>query len=368
MAIKIEKIQQKKDVYDITVQDNHNFYANDILVHNCQEVNLPTEPIYDINSEDGEIALCVLGAINLGVIKSLSELEEIAEYIVRILDFIINIQEYPVPAAKKMIKRRSIGVGVTNFAYWLAKNGLSYSDEKSLVEIDRLFEHIQYNLLKASNKLAQEFGPCEYFDRTKYSKGLLPIDHYNKNVDTIVNREFDLDWEGLRDLISKYGLRNSTLTAQMPCESSSLVSNSTNGIEAPRSLITIKKSKSGGPLPCVVPEITRLKNKYQFSWTFSNNDMNKVVSIIQKWFDQGISVNHYYDKRMYTDGNIPLSEIAKDILNFYKWGGKQIYYANSKDYKSDKLEDMITTERVSDNEPTDEELRFPTCDSGGCSI
>jgi ribonucleoside-diphosphate reductase alpha chain len=327
--------------------NTHSGFIDKINMSNlCQEINLPTSPIYDVNSEkEGEIALCVLGAINLGTIKGFDELEEICEYTVRMLDYIIDIQDYPVVAAKKMLKRRSLGVGVTNLAYWLAKNNLDYTN-RSLVEIDRLFEHIQFNLLKASNKLAKEYGKCEYFDRTKYSKGLLPIDHYSKSVDTIVSRELECDWESLRKDILEFGLRNSVVSAQMPCESSSVVSSSTNGIEAPRKLISVKKSKSGSPLPVVVPEISRLKNKYSFSWGFNNDDMNNVVAVIQKYFDQGISVNHYYDKKKYADGNIPLSEVAKDLLTFYKLGGKQIYYANSKDYKSDKLEDMITTEKL----------------------
>jgi len=355
-------------IQNIDNANSHSAFLDKINMSNlCQEVNLPTSPIHDINSEDGEIALCVLAAFNLGAIKTLDELEEMAEYAVRILDFVIEMQDYPVAAAKKMLKRRSIGVGVTNFAYWLAKNNLTYTDDKSLVEIDRLFEYVQYYLLKASNQLAREFGKCEYFDRTKYSKGLLPIDHYNKNVDSLVKREYDLDWEGLRLDIVRDGLRNSTLTAQMPTESSAVVSSATNGIEAPRKLITTKKSKSGGPLPCVVPEINKLKNKYQFSYEFDNTAMNKVVSIIQKWFDQGISVNHYYDKRQYSDNNIPLSEVAKDLLNFYKWGGKQIYYANSKDYKTDKLEDMITSETKVETEP---EISVDDigCESGACAI
>lgn len=343
-------LQERLETGRIYIQnlDNantHSGFIDKINMSNlCQEINLPTSPIYDVNGEEGEIALCVLGAINLGTTK-LEELEEVCEYTVRMLDYIIDIQDYPVKAAEKMLKRRSLGVGVTNLAYWLAKNGLDYS-KKSLPELDRLFEHIQFNLLKASNKLAKEYGKCEYFDRTKYSQGLLPIDHYSKSMDSIVKRELDCDWEGLRKDILEFGLRNSVVSAQMPCESSSVVSSSTNGIEAPRSLITVKKSKSGSPLPVVVPEIIKLKNKYTMSWGFSNDDMNNVVGVIQKYFDQGISVNHYYDKKKYPDSNIPLSEIAKDLLTFYKLGGKQIYYANSKDYKSDKLEDMITTETL----------------------
>lgn len=356
-------------IQNIDNANSHSAFLDKINMSNlCQEINLPTSPIYDINSEDGEIALCVLAAFNLGTIRSLDELEEMAEYVVRILDYVIGMQDYPVAAARKMIQRRSIGVGVTNFAYWLAKNNLSYTDQESLVEIDRLFEHVQYYLLKASNELAKELGKCELFDRTKYSQGLLPIDHYSKAVDGLVKRDYDLDWEGLRKSILEHGLRNSTLTAQMPTESSAVVSNATNGIEVPRKLITVKKSKSGGPLPCVVPEIAKLKNKYQFSYEFDNTSMNKVVAIIQKWFDQGISVNHYYDKRQYDDSNIPLSEVAKDLLNFYKWGGKQIYYANSKDYKSDKLEDMITSEKISEIEAVVEESMGMDCEGGACAI
>ena len=333
-------------IQNIDNANSHSGFIDKINMSNlCQEINLPTTPFKDVNSEEGEIALCVLGAINLGTIKALDELEEVCEYTVRMLDFIIEIQDYPVAAAKKMLKRRSLGVGVTNFAYWLAKNGLDYS-KNSLVEIDRLFEHIQYYLLKASNKLAKEYGKCDYFDRTKYSLGQLPIDHYNKNMDTLVKREFECDWNSLRKDILEFGLRNSVVSAQMPCESSSVVSSSTNGIEAPRKLITVKKSKSGSPLPVVVPEVNKLKNKYSVSWGFSNDDMNNVVGVIQKYFDQGISVNHYYDKKKYKDGNIPLSEVAKDIMTFYKLGGKQIYYSNSKDYKTDKLEDIITTEKI----------------------
>jgi ribonucleoside-diphosphate reductase alpha chain len=289
----------------------------------CTEINLPTTPLSHIDDgddTDAEIALCVLAAINLGTIKNLDELEVVCEYIVRGLDSVISYQEYPMAAARKMLKRRSIGVG--------------------------------------------EEGPCEWFDRTKYAKGSLPIDHYNKNVDKIVDRELSKDWDKLRRDVLEFGMRNSTLTAQMPCESSSVVSSSTNGIEAPRTLITTKKSKSGAPLPVVVPEVAKYKNKYQFAWTFSNDAMNNIVSIIQKYFDQGISVNHYYDPRQYEGNNLPISVVAKDILNFYKFGGKQIYYANSKDYKSDKLEDMVSN---TNQEPVMADLG-DDCESGACAI
>jgi ribonucleoside-diphosphate reductase alpha chain len=367
-SIKIDG--KKSDAVSLTYHNTE--FANIIEFvnddHNSSEYTYFNQEFEFMYGETpAEIALCVLGAINLGALKSLDELEEICEYTVRMLDYVIEIQDYPVNAALKMTKRRSLGVGVTNFSYWLAKNNLTYSGKDSLSEIDRLFEHIQFNLLKASNKLAKELGKCEYFHKTKYSKGLLPIDHYSKSIDSVVSRKLECNWDQLRKDILEFGLRNSTLSAQMPCESSSLVSNSTNGIEPPRNLITVKKSKSGGPLPVVVPEIAKLKNKYQFTWSFDNDSMNRVVAIIQKYFDQGISVNHYYDKKQYADLNIPLSEVAKDLLNFYKFGGKQIYYSNSKDHKSDKLEDMITTEKIKeiDTELVTDDIG---CEGGSCSI
>ena len=355
-------------IMNIDNANDHSSFTDKINMSNlCTEINLPTTPLSHIDDgddTDAEIALCVLAAINLGTIKNLDELEVVCEYIVRGLDSVISYQEYPMAAARKMLKRRSIGVGVTNFAYWMVKNGLSYDDPASLEKIDELFENIQYYLIKASVEVAKEEGPCEWFDRTKYSKGLLPIDHYNKNVDKIVDRELSKDWERLRRDVLEFGMRNSTLTAQMPCESSSVVSSSTNGIEAPRTLITTKKSKSGAPLPVVVPEVAKYKNKYQFAWTFDNNAMNNIVSVIQKYFDQGISVNHYYDPRQYEGNNLPISVVAKDILNFYKFGGKQIYYANSKDYKSDKLEDMVSN---NSQQPAMAELE-DDCESGACAI
>ncbi len=356
-------------IMNIDNANDHSSFNDMIRMSNlCTEINLPTTPIHHIDDgddTDAEIALCVLAALNLGTVNNLDDLEVICEYVVRGLDQVISMQDYPVEAAKKMLKRRSIGVGVTNFAYWLVKNGLSYDDPESLVKIDELFEHIQYYLIKASVEVAKEEGPCEWFGKTKYSEGRLPIDHYNKNVDRIVDRELTLNWDQLRKDVLKYGMRNSTLTAQMPCESSSVVMSATNGIESPRKLITVKKSKSGAPLPVVVPEMAKYKNKYQFAWGYDNTAMNNVVSVIQKYFDQGISVNHYYDKRNYVDGNLPISEVAKDILNFYKFGGKQIYYSNSKDYKTDKLEDMIVE---SDELSIAYEEDMNDCDSGACAI
>lgn len=290
--------------------------------------------------EPAEIALCVLSAINVGVLKSLDELKGVCDNVVRSLDYIIDEQEYPVKAAKKMLKRRSIGIGITNFAYYLAKKGVSYEDKEALFLMDELMEHIQYYCLSASVDLAKEHGPCEWFDKTKYSLGILPIDTYCKEVDNIVDRKPTLDWESLRKDILTYGIRNSTLTAQMPCESSSVAINSTNGIEPLRSLITTKKSKQG-LLRMVAPEMFKLKNKYTIAFDVKDNQTyTNIHAVMQKWIDQGISGNHYYNFKHYGDGNLPMSKIMKDILYAYKMGIKQIYYANTYDGKSDDLEEM----------------------------
>jgi len=326
----------------------------------CVEIVLPTDPIesiYDIDNKkeneeksNGEIALCTLAAFNLGNIKSFKELHKVAEYIVRILEYVVENQDYPINAAKKMLKRRSVGIGVTNFAYWLAKQGIKYSDKEALFYVDELFEHIQYSLLKSSNKLAQELGQCEWFDKTTYSKGILPIDRYNKNVDDLVKREYSCDWESLRSDISKFGLRNSVLTAIMPAESSAVVQNATNGIEPIRSLVITKKSKSG-LVKQVAPECTKLKNKYEYAFEMKDNrGYTNIVAVIQKWIDQSVSANHYYQ---YSNDGISIGGVIKDILYSYKYGLKTLYYANTDDKKSDDIDTMGNNEN---------------CESGACSI
>lgn len=311
-----------------------------------------------------EIALCVLSALNLGKIKNWDDLRLSCYHAVRTLDRIIEVQDYIVHAATKMKKRRSIGVGVTNLAYWIAKQGLRYDSTELLPKLDELFERIQFYLIQASVELSKEYGPCEWFDKTHYSDGIMPVDRYNKKVDGLTNRPHTMDWDSLREDVLKYGMRNTTLSAIMPCESSSLVSSSTNGIEPIVSLITYKISKAGAPLPVVVPEFNKLKNKYQLAKTFANSHMNDVVSVIQKWIDQGISVNHYYNKENFEDGELPVSEVAKDILRFYQYGGKQLYYANSKDVSKtgdyvEPQEDGLTEEEIE---------QLSECEGGACSI
>ena len=328
-------------VMNVDNTNDHSSFTEPIYMSNlCQEISLPTSPISHIDSEeDGEIALCILSAINVGVIRKLEDLESISYNIVKSLDYIIDHQFYPVKASKKMLKRRSIGVGVTNLAYYLAKNGYTYEDTGALRLVDELAENIQYYLLKASVRLAKERGKCEWFEHTKYSKGILPIDTYVKEVDNICKRKLTHDWESLRSEIVEYGLRNSTLTALMPCESSSLVTNSTNGIEPPRSLVTIKKSKQG-LIPQVVPELAKLKNKYTLAYDMKSNvGYINICAVLQKYFDQSISANHYYNFAKYEDGNLPMSVVAKDILYSYKVGLKTLYYANTDDGKTDTVEE-----------------------------
>lgn len=332
-------------VMNIDNANDHSSFTDKINMSNlCTEITLPTTPINhidDADEQEGEIALCVLSAVNVGKVNDLNDLEGVCENIVRSLDFVVDHQDYPVAAAKKMLKRRSLGIGVTNLAYYLAKHGVKYEDPEALNVVDELFEHIQYYCIKASVKLAKELGPCEWFHRTKYAKGILPIDTYAKAVDKLTDRKLSLDWEGLRAEILEHGMRNSTLTAIMPCESSSVVTNSTNGIEPVRALVTSKKSKQG-ILKMVVPEIGRLKNKYTMAFDMeSNTAMTNIQAVIQKYIDQGISANHYYNINKNKTGSISLSEVAKDLLYFYKTGGKMLYYANTYDAKTDDFEQNL---------------------------
>ena len=345
-------------VHNIDNTNTNSPFKDKIRMSNlCVEIALPTNPVNHIDNGDDtpdEIALCVLAAHNLGTIKNNEELYKCSEYIVRILDFVVEFQDYPVNAALKMKKRRSLGVGVTNFAYWLAKNDLKYSDNSSLEKVDELFEHIQYSLLKASNKLAKEKGACEWFNKTTYSEGVMPIDRYNKNVDELVKREYSCDWDSLRQEIVTHGLRNSVLTAIMPAESSAVVQNATNGIEPVRSLVTLKKSKSG-LIKQVVPEIAKLKNKYELAYDMPDNKgYTNICAVIQKWIDQSLSANHYYQ---YSLEGISLSGVIKDLLHAYKYGMKTLYYANTDDKKSDNIETMGASDAMEVG-----------CEGGACAI
>ena len=347
--------------------NSHSSFKDLIRMSNlCQEITLPTDPLEHIDG-DGEIALCILSAVNVGKLQYLDDLETLCDLAVRALDEIIDLQDYPVKAAEISTKsRRSLGVGYIGLAHYLAKVHMKYDDKEAYKEVDELTEHFQYYLLKASNELAKEKGKCEYFDRTKYSDGTLPIDTYKKEVDEIVNRKLSLDWESLRNEIKEHGLRHSTLSAQMPSESSSIVSNATNGIEPPRDYLSIKKSKKG-PLKQVVPDYYRLKNFYTLLWDMKSNEgYINVVAVMQKYFDQAISGNWSYNPENYDEGQVPLSVMAKDLLTTYKYGWKTSYYQNTYDSKKDEDEPAHPLGWKDDVEETKETEDDETCDS--CTI
>jgi len=316
--------------------NEHSSFKDKVYMSNlCQEITLPTDPIEHIDGE-GEIALCILSAINVGKINKMEDMEELCDLSVRALEELIDYQRYPVKAAEEStLARRSLGIGFIGLAHYFAKNNVKYSDPAAWQLTHELTEAMQYYLLKASNQLAIERGPCEAFSRTKYHDGILPIDTYKKDVDSIVTHELKYDWESLRISITKNGLRHSTLSAQMPSESSSVVSNATNGIEPPRDYLSIKKSKKG-PLKQIVPSFNTLKNNYTLLWDMENNDgYINVVAVIQKFFDQGISGNWAYNPEHYPNNEVPVSAMANDLLTTYKMGWKTSYYQNTYDAKKD---------------------------------
>ncbi|WP_105901975.1 class 1a ribonucleoside-diphosphate reductase subunit alpha [Vibrio gangliei] len=323
----------------------------------CLEIALPTKPLRNVDDEEGEIALCTLSAFNLGEIKSLDDFEELSDLVVRALDALLDYQDYPLPAARKAtMNRRTLGVGVINYAYYLAKNGVKYSDGSANGLTHRTFEAMQYYLLKASVELAKEKGACPAFNETTYAKGILPIDSYKKDLDAICNEPLHLDWEGLRSEITTHGLRNSTLTALMPSETSSQISNATNGIEPPRGFVSVKASKDG-ILKQVVPEYQALKDQYELLWRIPSNDgYLHLVGIMQKFIDQSISANTNYDPSVHANGKVPMKLLLKDLLTAYKFGVKTLYYHNTRDGASDDQNDAAVIEQEDD------------CAGGACKI
>ena len=298
----------------------------------CCEIDLPTKPMSDIFDESGEIALCTLSAINWGAFKEPEDMAKACKLAVRGLDALLSYQNYPVKAAELATQnRRPLGVGIINFAYWLAKHDYTYTDPACLPEVDRWAQHWSYYLIEASVELAEKYGHCPYSDQTKYHTGVLPVDTYKKDVDELVPHKDQVDWTGLRARLKKSGIRNSTLMALMPAETSAQISNSTNGVEPPRSFVSIKQSKHGA-LKQVVPEYRRLKNKYELLWNQKSPEgYLKIMAVLQKYIDQGISVNTSYNPAFYEDEKIPMSELIKHIVMFYKYGGKQLYYNNTHD-------------------------------------
>ena len=324
--------------------NSHSSFTDKVEMSNlCQEITLPTKPIQHIDDKTGEIALCILSAINVGKIRDLSDLEVLCDLAVRSLDELIDFQQYPVNAAAIATRaRRSLGIGYIGLAHYLAKNGEHYGDKGAWKLVHDLSEAFQYYLIKSTVNLAKEKGACEYSANTKYGNGILPIDTYKQDVDEIVSNDLKYDWESLRALVLEHGVRNSTLSAQMPSESSSVVSNATNGIEPPRGYLSIKKSKKG-PLKQIVPGYQHLKNNYTLLWDMQSNEgYINVVAVMQKFFDQAISGNWSYNPEHYPDNEVPVSVMAQDFLTTYKYGWKTSYYQNTYDIKTDEIEEPPT--------------------------
>ena len=342
-------MQERKDtgrIYLMNVDhaNSHGAFVEDLapirMSNLCCEIDLPTKPLEDINDPDGEISLCTLAAVNWGNVKEPKQFKKLAKILVRALDELLDYQNYPVIAAENSTKnRRPLGIGIINFAYWMAKNGMTYS-EPNLEMIDEWTEAWSYYLTKASADLAKEKGACPKNLETKYGLGITPNQTYKKEVDELVKHKERYDWTGLRKQMKETGIRNSTLMALMPSETSSQISNATNGIEPPRALVSVKQSKDG-VLKQVVPGIFHLKNKYELLWDQKSPEgYLKICAVIQKYVDQGISVNTSYNPVHYEDEKIPLSTMLQDVLTFYKYGGKQLYYFNTYDGATDDFEEM----------------------------
>jgi ribonucleoside-diphosphate reductase alpha chain len=348
--------------------NSHSSFIDKVWMSNlCQEITLPTEPLQHIDDVAGEIALCILSAINVGKIRELNDLEELCDLAVRSLEELIDYQDYPVRAAELATKsRRSLGVGYIGLAHYFAKHGVKYDSQEAWDMTHELTESFQYYLLKSSNQLAKEKSACTDFNRTKYFEGLLPIDTYKKDVDEISSIPYKHDWETLRTSILEYGLRHSTLSAQMPSESSSVVSNATNGIEPPRGYLSIKKSKKG-PLKQIVPQYGTLKNNYTLLWDMPDNTgYINIVAVMQKFFDQAISGNWSYNPENYPDNEVPVSVMAQDLLRTYKFGWKTSYYQNTHDQKSDEVKEDTTKQQL--DKLLDEIMNSSEEDCESCKI
>jgi len=334
-------MQERKDTGRIYLQNvdhanTHSPFKEDIapikMSNLCSEIDLPTVPLNDISDENGRIALCTLSAINWGNVATPADFEKLCRLAVRGLDALLTYQNYPLKAAQLSTEEfRPLGVGIINFAYFLAKNGTSYSDPAALALVDEYAEAWSYYLIKASAELAAEFGPCTRWQDLKYADGRLPIDTRKMDVDELVPHVERMDWSSLRETIKVTGIRNATLMALMPAETSAQISNATNGIEPPRSYISIKQSKHG-VLKQVVPEFERLRGQYELLWDQKSPEgYLKICSVLQKYIDQGISINTSYNPTYYPDEKIPMSEMLKHLLLAYKYGNKQLYYFNTYD-------------------------------------
>ena len=369
-------MQERKDTGRIYLQNvdhanTHGSFKPDLapikMSNLCCEITLPTRPLNDVHDKDGEIALCTLSAINWGVFRDPEDMERACTLAVRGLDALLSYQNYPILAAQIATEnRRPLGVGIINLAYWLAKNDLSYSDPRALPEVDRWAQHWSYYLIRASADLAQEFGACPRSAETRYHDGILPVDTYKRDVDELVPHRDLVDWKGLRQQLQKHGIRNSTLMALMPAETSAQISNSTKGVEPPRSYVSIKQSKDG-VLKQVVPEYRKLKNKYELLWDQKSPEgYLRIMAILQKYIDQGISVNTSYNPQHFEDEKIPMSDMLKHMIMFYKYGGKQLYYFNTYDGSGEIDADRMNRQEILIEAPDTSIQADEDCDS--CKI
>jgi ribonucleoside-diphosphate reductase alpha chain len=348
-------MQERKDTGRIYLQNvdhanTHSPFKEEIapikMSNLCSEIDLPTIPLNDINDELGRIALCTLSAINWGNVSKPADFEKLCRLAVRGLDALLSYQNYPIRAAQISTEEfRPLGIGIINFAYFLAKNGTSYSDPAALALVDEYAEAWSYYLIKASAELAVESGPCTRWQDLKYADGRLPIDTRKMDVDELVPHVERMDWSTLRETIQSTGIRNATLMALMPAETSAQISNATNGIEPPRSYVSIKQSKHG-VLKQVVPEFERLKDQYELLWDQKSPEgYLKICSILQKYIDQGISINTSYNPTFYPEEKIPMSEMLKHLLLAYKYGNKQLYYFNTYDGQGEiNIQDLVKSE------------------------
>ncbi len=347
--------------------NKHSSFKDNIFMSNlCQEITLPTDPLVDVNKADGEIAMCILSNINLGKIDSIEEIDDLTELLVRFLDELIDYQEYPVKVAEKSTKnRRSLGIGISDVFNFLAKNNLKFYTDEGRAIIHEYAERFQYGLIKASAMLAKEKGACKYYNRTKYSDNIFPIDTYEKNVDEIVPNRLKCDWNELRELVRNYGLRNSALSAIPPAASSSIVSNSTPGIDPVRKLLIAKVSKYG-PLKQLVPGFETYAENYDLAWDINNEEYLKFVAIFQKFLDQSISTNMYYDISKYEDNKVPMRELIRHESTAYKYGLKTLYYLNSNDNSGEVSQQQAQQDDdVQQNEVLEDD---GGCEGGACSV
>ena len=362
--------------------NKHSSFKDSIYMSNlCQEITLPTSPLGDINKEDGEIAMCILSNVNLGKLEDISELDNLTDLLVRFLDELIDYQEYPVKAAELSTKsRRSLGIGVSDVFNFLAKNNLKFDSVEGLATVHQYMERFQYGLIKTSADLAKEKGSCKYYNRTKYADGIFPIDTYERNVDQITENNLMLNWEELREYVKKYGLRNSALSAIPPAASSSIVSNSTAGIDPVRKLMIAKMSKFG-PLKQLVPGFESYRKNYALAWDIDNESYIKFVAVFQKFIDQSISTNLYYDVSKYINNKVPIRDLIKHDIVANKYGIKTLYYLNSNDNsgeasqeaaQNDSIEKAVNINNnalhVNDIAMEAIAVEFDTCEGGACSV